>query len=91
MRLMANFNVEKIEIAVRYRNELNNPLININNDIRICINCDELLKIDLANVDNLECFRLRVLKYKSSNICCICNNREDASNRISVKANSDIS
>lgn len=69
MRVVLNFDAEKMVIALRYRNELNNPPIDINNNTRVCINCDELLRTDLANVDDPECIRLRVLKHKSSDIC----------------------
>lgn len=83
---MRNFNAEKIEIAIRYWAELNNPQINIDNNTRVCMNCDMLMETDLANTNNPECIRLKVLKNKSSDVCCICGSREGPLNRISLQA-----
>ncbi|KAL3274749.1 hypothetical protein HHI36_019536 [Cryptolaemus montrouzieri] len=86
-RYMGNFNADRVEITVRYRNELDNPFIVIEEDTRICMNCYELLRIDLKNANKLDCLRLRVLKTKSTNSCCICENRRRGlSNRIPLKA-----
>lgn len=73
MRLIRNFNDQKTEIAVRYRLELNNPAIEINDVSRICINCDNLINRDIEALLNPESLRLKIIKQKSTDTCMICN------------------
>lgn len=87
MRLIHNFNNDqKTEIALRYRQELNNPVLEINAASRVCINCDNLLNHDVQALNNPESLRLKVIKQRSTDSCMICNNIQNLLQLLSVEA-----
>ncbi|EZA55649.1 hypothetical protein X777_04291 [Ooceraea biroi] len=65
-------NEEKLQIAIRYREEMNKPHVEIGDDSRI--NCDRLINKEIRELANdPECLRLNVVKQTTSNGCMICN------------------
>ena len=49
---MRNFNNQKVEIAMRYREELTDPGLVINDHSRVCFNCDLLPTRDEEALQN---------------------------------------
>ena len=91
MRLMQNFNNnEKTEIAIRYRRELNHLAAEINDESRICFNCDTLITRDLEAIRNPDSLRLNFIKQKSTDTCMICSNLRNGLQRLSIEATVEI-
>lgn len=87
MRLIHNFNNnQKTEIALRYRQELNHPALDINNLSRVCINCDNLITQDLQALQNPESLRLKIIKQRSTDTCMVCNIMQNGLQHLSVQA-----
>lgn len=86
MRLVRNYEPENVQIALRYRQELNHPDIQNINISRVCINCDELVRRDIESLENPNHLRLQVLKQKSTVLCMICNQANNNLNRVSIDA-----
>ena len=90
MRLTRNFPDEKVRIAVTYRGELQHPPLEINNNSRVCFNCDLLLTRDLESLANPEHLRLKVLKQRSTDLCMICHQLNNNMHRLSVEARVEV-
>ena len=66
MRIMTNFNnANKTQIAMRFRQELGYQNADVNNNSRVCLNCDELLKKELDALHDPDFYKLKVIKAKS--------------------------
>lgn len=64
---------EKLQIAMRYREEINKPPIKGRDNFRICLNCDRLIDKEIRELENdPESLRLNVLKLTTINKCMIC-------------------
>ena len=86
MRIMRNFNnINKTEIAKRFRQELGYPNVDIDENSRVCLNCDELLKKELEAIHDPDFFKLKVIKGKCSDVCFICGSQNNLE-RLGVEA-----
>lgn len=91
MRRVDFYDDEKIQIAIRYRQELNLLPIVINNETRICLNCSQQLQREIeALAEDLECLRLNVFKQTSTRSCMICNNVLLELHRLFIEARAQI-
>lgn len=76
MRHVPNDQEEKIQIIIRYRENVNINPAPFTNDSRICINCDRLANIEIQQIrDDPESLYLNVLKQSESTSCVICNSQ----------------
>lgn len=71
-------NANKRQIAITRRDELNHPPEALNENSRICINCNRLIIQEMNMMDaDPTCLRLNVVRQTASQTCIICNNPND--------------
>ena len=78
-------NINKRQIAITRRDELNHPPLGLDENWRLCLNCKWSInnEIDLINADPT-CLRLNVLTQRASQTCIICNAQNDIQ-RLSIQ------
>lgn len=71
-------NMNKRQVAISRRDELNHPPLALDENSRLCINCNRSIinEINLINADPT-CLRLNVLTQTASQTCVICNAQND--------------
>lgn len=90
MRLNRGDNIDVLQIATYRRQTAGNPPIDIQDDTKICFNCNNTVMNDIIAIENNpNCLRLNVLSRVSSRACIICNARQNIQ-RLSLECRVDI-
>lgn len=64
----------KRQIAIARRDELGHPPLNLDNNSRLCVNCNRLIINEIAMIKaDPMCLRLNVLAQTASQSCIVCN------------------
>lgn len=80
-----NENIIKRQIAITRRDELNHPALALNDESRLCANCNRSILNEIALLDaDPTCLRLNVLTQTANNTCVICNAQNNV-HRLSIK------
>lgn len=78
-------NANKRQIAITRRDELNHPPLALDENSRICLNCNRSIIDEIALIDaEPACLRLNVVTQTASQTCIICNTQNEI-HRLSVE------
>ncbi|KAJ8916939.1 hypothetical protein NQ315_013411 [Exocentrus adspersus] len=68
----------KRQIAITRRDELGHPPLHLDNNSRLCLNCNRAINDEINIIEaDPACLRLNVLTQSASQTCVICNAQED--------------
>ena len=80
----------KRQIAITRREELGHPPLHVNDNSRLCLNCNRLIMDEIALIEaDPTCLRLDVLTQTASQSCIICNAMDNLQ-RLSKEARTKI-
>lgn len=89
-RINGDENAAKSEIAIRRRQELFRPPLDVNADTKICTNCNQSIRNEISAIEeDPACLRINVLTQTRSSTCLICNIDEDL-RRLSVECRAHV-
>lgn len=78
VRIAGDINEQKQQIAIHRRDNLNLPALEIQENTRLCFNCNRLINYEIQELaQNPESLRLNVLRQTRNSSCLICDNLEN--------------
>jgi len=67
-------NEQKRQIAIRRRSDFDHPPQEVQNNSRICLNCNRSINTEIDELErDPECLQLNVVKQKRNSSCIFCN------------------
>lgn len=84
-RMDGDENVNKRQIAITRRDEFDHPPLHLDNNSRLCMNCNRSIIDKMAMIEaDPTCLRLKVLTQTASQTCVICNAQNNV-RRLSIQ------